>query len=178
MLTIILPGFSSLNKEWAEEIKKKLNLGHSVLVHSWKHWQTGNNADFKTDTEIKKVLEEIGEEEVNILAKSIGTRITMYLLEKIPSQIEKIILCGIPLEGEGINEKWRKKYEILASFPGAKVLCLQNKDDPFGSFSKVKKFIHSISPQVLIKKMPRGDHQYPYLEEFQKFLSLRSLKGK
>jgi len=42
MKVIILPGYSPHNKEWACEIKEKLEHDYEVIVHEWKHWEEGH----------------------------------------------------------------------------------------------------------------------------------------
>ena len=85
MKTIILPGYSPHNKEWAEDMKKQMELGHDVIVHNWRHWTKGS---FSLKREIEKIKEEIGDEKVNILAKSVGTRVSMSRFGRSSSTAE------------------------------------------------------------------------------------------
>jgi pimeloyl-ACP methyl ester carboxylesterase len=91
MKTIILPGYSPHNKEWADELKKEMHLDHEVIVHNWQHWKKGS---FTIKRELKNILDEIGEGKVNILAKSVGVRIAYELMSEIPDRINKVILAG------------------------------------------------------------------------------------
>lgn len=75
MKTIILPGYSLKNKDWAETIAKEMKLGHKILVHNWKHWTKGGSLSQKY--EVEKILVEIGNDDVNIIAKSVGTLIAI-----------------------------------------------------------------------------------------------------
>ena len=166
MKTIILPGYSLHNKDWALEIKKELELGHNVLVHEWRHWSSGS---FSLVKEIDAIIKKFGEEKINIIAKSVGTRVAMYLIAKIPNQINKVILCGIPTRGE--SETAKKTYASGLSLPSpSQVIVFQNTNDPFASFATIEKFIHSINPKIKVIEKPRSDHHYPYPEDFQKFL--------
>lgn len=194
MKTIILPGYSPHNRDWALDIKKHLNLGHEVLVHEWLHWPLtspsasspstvssgqsncsgssgsgSTSGSFSVPREIEAILEKIGDEKVNIVAKSVGTRIALQVAGKIPDQINKIILCGIPTKGE--SQAARKNYAPLADLSPTQGIVFQNTKDPFASYSDIKKFMGIINPKIKIIEKPRSDHHYPYPEDFQKFLS-------
>lgn len=166
MKTVILPGYSPSNYDWALEIKKDLNLNHDVLVHQWPHWSEGS---FSLPREIKALLAIIGEEKVNIIAKSVGTRVAMTLVPKIPKQINKVILCGIPTKGK--TETAKRTYSMgLSALSPIQVIVFQNRSDPFANYEVIKKFIGSINPKIRMVEKPRSDHHYPYSTEFQKFL--------
>jgi len=168
MQILVLPGFSLANKDWAYEAKKQL--GNEVLVHEWKHWQTGNDSDFKMSQEIASVLAEIGSQKVNVLAKSIGTCVAVQMLAKW--QAEKVILCGIPT---GIFEKNEGYYEeALANFPVEKIVIFQNENDPFGKYLEIKDLVTKINSQIKIVKSPRADHNYPYFADFKEFFQKES----
>src|SRR3990167_933371 len=87
--TIILPGYSKHNREWAEDIKSQMNLHYSVVVHEWMHWANGG---FNLARELKQIKKEIGSDSVNIIAKSVGVFVTLNLMEQIASQVNKVIL--------------------------------------------------------------------------------------
>ena len=167
MKTIILPGFSLRNKEWALDIKEKLDLGHEVEVVFWRHWKKGG--PLAINYELKKIKELTGNDKVNVIAKSVGARVIVNLIPLIRDKLEKIVLCGIPFKGFG--EETKKKFkEALSSFPADKIICFQNKKDPFGSCRLIEEFIHSINPKISVVEKPGSDHHYPYPEDFQDFL--------
>lgn len=160
MKTIILPGYSLVNKEWVEVTAAELG----AKVHPWKHWRQGS---MSVKFEVGKIIEEIGSQSVNILAKSVGTMICMNLLQKIPRQINKIILCGIPSVSEDRLKLFKKSLE---TFPSEKIIVFQNQKDPLGNFDEVKKFMSKVNPKIVVIKMLRDDHHYPYSSDFKKFL--------
>ena len=92
----------------------------------------------------------------------------MILLKRIPYQINKIILCGIPIADflPG-NDQY---YDALKAKPPENVLCIQNENDKHGSFISIKNFIHSINPNIKVISKPAADHNYPYNEDFVTFL--------
>ena len=166
MKTIILPGYSPKNKQWAEDIKKDMNLG-DVVVHEWKHWKKGS---FSVNFEIGQIMAKIGEGKVNIIAKSVGTRVATQLLERSSEKIGKLILCGIPTKGD--NEKTFIYYKNgLSNISPENVRVFQNEKDYFASYEVIVKFIGKINKKIKIIKMPRSDHHYPYPSEFKKFLT-------
>lgn len=166
MRTIILPGQSIKNKAWAEEIAKQIGLTNFEIIN-WEHWKDGSDRPLDIELETRKVLDAIGSQDVQILAKSIGTLITAKILEKIPSQITKIILCGLPLNF--LNEE-KSAYKIFADFAADKIIVIQNENDTAGLFSEAKDFFYKINPKIPIISKPRADHSYPYPEDFRNFL--------
>lgn len=165
MKTIILPGFSIHNKDWALEIKKSLSFKQSVLVHEWQHWKLGGALHPKY--EIGKILNEIGRDKVNVIAKSVGTMVCMHLLCEIPDQINKIILCGIP----SVSEERNKLFTAyLADFPAKDIIVFQNTKDPLAGFEDVKDFMKDVNPKIKIIEKERSDHNYPYFAEFNEFI--------
>lgn len=173
MKTLIFPGFSLKNKDWACEMKKSLDSKFSTEVVEWEHWTSGNtnfaNWNEWLEKETPRVLSQIGEEQVNILAKSIGTLIAMNILKMKPNLINKLFICGIPLNDIEDNDKL--SYKILKGFSQERIICIQNENDNHGSFSEANKFLDSINPTIKIISKPRDDHDYPYPEEFINFLS-------
>ena len=166
MKTLILPGFSLHNKDWALEIKKSLSFRQSVLVHEWQHWQLGGALHPKH--EIGKIVKEIGRDKVNVLAKSVGTMVAMHLFAEIPGQINKIILCGLP--SVSLDRK-NLFISSLSDFDPKKIIVFQNTKDPLAGFAEVKTFMHDVNSKIKVVEKERSDHNYPYFEDFKKFLN-------
>lgn len=165
MKTIILPGFSIHNKDWAEEVAK--NLSKETFVHNWLHWENGKSS-LSLNEELKNIIKEIGNDEVNIIAKSVGTMVCMNLLKVIPDKIEKIILCGIPSVS---NERKKLFTSSLSGFNPNNIIVFQNTKDPLGNFSDVKKFISKVNSKIDVIEKPGSDHNYPYFKDFKEFLT-------
>ena len=165
MKTIILPGYSTKNKEWADETANELKLDHEIIVHNWEHWKTGGNMSVKR--EMEKIKDELGEDNFNILGKSVGARISIRVISELRDQVNKVILCGIA----SISENSKKAYlKALLDFPSENIICFQNTKDSFVPYSNVKKFIGDINPKIKVIEKPRSDHHYPFTADFQKFL--------
>lgn len=170
MKTIILPGASIKNKVWAQEIAEQMGLVDYKIIE-WDHWKDNSDRPLDIDLETSKVLSVISQENVQILAKSIGTYIAVKVLDRLPNQINKVILCGIPLgylNSSDMSEK--SDYQVLSGFPQDRILVYQNKNDTAGSFIKTEEFIKNINPKISVLSKPRSDHSYPYPEDFKNFL--------
>jgi predicted alpha/beta-hydrolase family hydrolase len=167
MKTIIFPGYSQRNKNWVLTTAQELKLDHEIRPILWKHWED-NRKEFKVDEKAKAALKVIGQAKINIVAKSIGILVTMVLINQVREEINKVILCGLPLQ---LAEKRQSEFaKALKDFPTDKIIVFQNVKDPLGSFERVKKFFNLVNPKIKLKKMPRSDHNYPYFAEFQRFL--------
>ena len=166
MKVIILPGYSVNNKEWATSICESLGNDHLCVIHEWGHWIGGS---FSLKNETDNIIEEIGGDEVSIIAKSVGTRVTMNLIPKIINRLDKVILCGIPtrFESESVKTLYRDNLKKLG---GQNVICIQNTRDPFSPFANIKEFINSVDEKIKVFEKPRNDHEYPYYEDFKVFL--------
>ncbi len=170
MVTVILPGYSSKNRDWTVETAEKLQLKleHEIRPIFWDHW-TGPGKTFEVKDKARGVIDILLSNSVNIIAKSIGTLVACHIMQTIPGRVQKIIFCGIPLND--ISEE--EKEEIRASlkgFPPEQIICFQNEDDPHAGFDQVKDFINKINSKIEVVSKPRSDHEYPYYSEFQGFL--------
>src|SRR5258706_794216 len=108
MKTIIIPGYSHKNKEWAETVAK--NIPDSE-VYEWKHW-SDESVKFNAKNEAQNVINKAGDKPINIVAKSIGSLVGVISLKQIKDKINKIVFCGIPVEDITEDEKW--EYKILS----------------------------------------------------------------
>ena len=167
MLTIILPGFSQRNENWAKELKNSLE-DDRVLIHSWLHWITQNDNDFSIANETSRILEKINDQKINIIAKSIGTYLAMFLLEKIPEKINKIILLGIPFND--LDKEEIEKYKVIKNFDSKRILIIQNRQDPHGSFNDIFEYFFNLNNQLEILKQNSLTHEYPYYQIINNFL--------
>ncbi len=167
MKTIILPGYSPRNKDWALDVQKQMDLGHEVVLYEWRHW---TKSSFSMRRELDEIIKEVGKEKINIIAKSVGTRVVMKLIPEIKDQINKVILCGIPTKFT--SEVAKKLYtDGLSHLPPTRLICFQNTKDPFANFKTIRDFIHSVNSKIKVIEKPRSDHHYPYSEDFQEFIA-------
>ncbi len=164
MQTVILPGGSSKNKVWLDECAKEIQVDGIVRPITWDHWLDPAE---KFDPKEKATLisHHSRGDKLNIIAKSIGSLVAAYIIEAIPTQIEKVIICGIPIHDISDDEKETIK-KVLSGLNPKNLLCIQNEADPHGTYSEVKNFL----PNINIISKPRSDHDYPYYEDFNSFL--------
>jgi len=162
MLTIILPGYSPHNKDWAEEVKAKLNLDGKVEVFYWDHWQTGKSLNLKH--EVARILELVGDKPVNFIAKSVGTKVLMSVLPTIKEQINKVILCGIPID----PVRYVKGIKLLKP---ENLLVIQNSADPFMPAKPIKIYLQLVDKRIRVVEKNAHNHDYPYFKDFEDFLT-------
>jgi predicted alpha/beta hydrolase family esterase len=164
---IILPGYSPHNKDWAEEVRDNLKeeIKEQIIVHEWSHWNEGN---FSLKKELDRIIAEIGTENTDIIAKSVGVAVAMELIPKIATQVGKVIFCGIAsINGHDREESLKK---VLNTIPVKDILCIQNENDRFVIYKDAERFYHSINPDIKVISKHRSDHDYPYYEDFKAFL--------
>ena len=161
MTTFILPGYSPHNKAWAEEVAKNLKVEGEIRPVFWGHW-SDPEYKFKPKEKADLLVRHTKGEAVNIVAKSIGTLVASYIISQVPDRISKVIFCGIPVNDLGQENIDFIKKEIKKL--GDKIVIYQNEDDPHGAFRQVKDF-----GKVYLKA--RADHDYPYYEEFNSYLT-------
>jgi predicted alpha/beta hydrolase family esterase len=168
---LIVPGGSVKNREWAEATVKDLAAYGQVSYIAFDHWKTGEKALDWIDIEAAKISQKLASGSVSIVAKSIGTAIALAAIDPESETVDKLILCGIPLAdllpGDEIM------YASLAEFPTEKLLCLQNMNDPHGTYAQVKSFLEQLNPKIRLIAKPRSDHEYPYSSDFISFLGAK-----
>src|SRR3989344_1956518 len=170
MKTIILPGYSEHNREWAEDVANdfRLKIKDQIIVHKWRHW-VSPSLSLSLRKEIESIKKELKtEKKFNILAKSVGVFVCLNLIHELESQVvNKVILCGIA----SVTTDDRKS--LLASLLGKisvdNILCIQNENDKYVKYSKAENFYHSVEPKLKVVSMPRSDHEYPYADLFLEF---------
>lgn len=169
MVTLVLPGYSAHNKTWAEETAGNIHVEGQIRPIFWDHWQNPDKV-FDPSEKAKLLVGVSAKNTINIIAKSIGTLVASYVIERDPAAIRKLIFCGIPLNdlSEEDTEEIRK---ALRDFPADKVLCIQNDEDPHGSFEQAKNFYGLINSEIKVISESRSDHEYPKYEEFNSFLN-------
>lgn len=161
MQTLILPGYSKENREWVDEVASSLKTEDTVRPFHWSHWDD-ENSKFDAKQKAELIAKHIRGDKVNIIAKSLGTLVVAYLWQIIPNQIEKVVFCGVPLKDVTSDELETVKRCI--SQMDKRIVVFQNVNDPHGSFEEVKDFGN-------VKIMNRDDHNYPFFDEFNGFLS-------
>lgn len=168
MKTLILPGYSAHNKDWAETVKGELESEFPIIVVYWPHWTSEQKDPNWIQNEVAKIQDLTRGKKINIIAKSIGTYAAMLLLKENPDCLNKIILCGIPLND--LSGQSKIAYSVLKALQSNEVLCISNSEDPHGSASEVEHFVHLLNPAIRVLSKPRSDHEYYYSQDIKEFL--------
>lgn len=163
--TFILPGGSVKNKEWLEETADKIMVDGSIRPIYWEHWEDVD-AKFEKQEKADLIAKHTKGDPANIIAKSVGSLVAAFVIQKIPNQVNKVIICGIPLADINDSEKELVK-KSLTSVPPENLIVFQNRNDPHGSFDEVRKLLPD---SINVVSKDRSDHEYPYFEDFNKFL--------
>jgi len=162
MRTIILPGYSPHNREWAGQIAADLK---EAEVHPWKHWETGGRMD--PSEELKAILRQINVGPVNLLAKSVGCRMAAHATLQHPAAVNQVLLCGIPsIEADTLNDL----EKLLNALGTERILVVQNAGDPYVPFQQLSRGFQDRQLAFQVLERPRADHHYPYPEDFKSFL--------
>jgi hypothetical protein len=168
VVTLILPGYSPHNKEWLEETANSIGGESEIRPIYWGHW-TDPEAKFDPKEKAQLLDGVTGKRIVDIIAKSIGTFVTGLIIQKSPEKIRKVILNGICLNDLNENEKAILRSCLELVLP-ENIICFQNDEDPHGSYEEAKKFLLEVNPEIKVISMARADHEYPYQDEYRKFL--------
>lgn len=160
MLNVLLPGYSKNNKEELESITAFLQENQKeVYKHEWLHWHD-ENVRFDIDTEVEIIQAEIkGLDNFGIIAKSIGTVVTVHLLQKLNVAPKFVILMGIPLDSATEYKQLYQKALSTEEFP---VTIIQNDTDPLGTIGDVRSFLGNIKYDEYAPEA--NEHRYNYPE--------------
>jgi len=170
MKLLILPGFSPSNKDWTSYLKTKLKSSYDVFAIDWIHWNLGGGLKLKE--EMKKIRKIVVEDNFNMIAKSVGTMVAMKVLSEYKDKVNKIILCGIPT----INYKrMNLMRDSLKGFDPKKIICFQNSKDPFVAYNDLTKEMRKMDKKIKVIEKEARNHDYFYLEDFNKFLSSKAI---
>lgn len=169
MLTVIIPGYSASNRPWVEETVKNLDVDGQIRPIYWDHWENSEKS-FVPKEKAHLISGFAPNGTYNIIAKSIGTLVASYVVQKSPESIKKIIFCGICLNDLGEDDKEVIK-EALKLLPKEKLLFIQNDEDPHGNITQLKNFLSPISKDFKIISKPAANHDYYYFSEFQGFIT-------
>jgi hypothetical protein len=140
---IILGGNASNNITWLKKLKKVYEKDYDVITIYYDHWNSDKKIDF--DLELKKIKKIVMDlNDYYVLAKSVGSVISLIGIESQTIKPKGIIILGFPLrylEANNLNID----STIKAATAKTKVLLIQQKNDPVGGYNEVlKKLPNSI----------------------------------
>lgn len=168
MNIVILGGNSPANKLWNDGMSAVLREHFdTVSCIMYDHWEP-NTPTIDLKTEAKK-LEQICSSEKNciVVAKSVGTLVSLKAIRELGIQPIACIFAGVPIVWAADNDV--SLTDLLTGYK-APTLFIQQKDDPFGSFQQLKKLLAKCNPDHFTLKCIDGcDHGYT---DFSKIKSL------
>jgi hypothetical protein len=167
---IILPGNGLTNKEWAEKARDFF-ASHfkSVSIQYYDHWQNVSEL-MDMDIELKKFTDTVNalSGDVTILAKSVGTILTIYAVHSKSidsSRISKCVFVGLPPDWARTNgfdiDTWSADYSVPT-------ILIQNDYDPVASaVVKNKQFVTLVFmatyPGGQIRLNPKEHDEYAWI---------------
>ncbi len=170
---IILPGNGDINKEWAEKARDFFaTYFKSVAIQYYDHWSNKSEL-IDIDVELKKFTDTVNalSGDVVILAKSVGTILTMYAIYSKStdmSYITKCVFVGLPTEWARTNsfdiDSWSSTFTIPTTL-------IQNDNDPVTSAVEIKKEQENGRfKNVTLIEVKGDDHMYGDFDEIKKYL--------
>jgi pimeloyl-ACP methyl ester carboxylesterase len=177
MLIITLPGYSLQNKEDNQAIAADLReQEYDVYAHAWRHW-VDESIEFDPvieATELLEVIDRSGEQELIIIAKSMGTWVAVELISRLPEEVKlkKVIIMGVPYTS--LDKKDNAKYETVLNALTIPVYWIQNELDPHGNFEAVKEWLGQVTFTKSINVQGIANHKYADVELIGKLVSLET----
>lgn len=158
MKVLILGGNSKRHHKWIRQLGAyAVSVGHEVILHDYRHWTTGDElADVEYELAQLGVLME-GEEDYAIIAKSIGTVITVLGTARGILAPAKCALLGVPYGGAaGATDGFDDCLRLLPS-----TTIVQNEHDPYGGADVVAGHIEAVqNPSISLIITPGDTHDY------------------
>lgn len=157
MNALLLPGNSSRHIEWIENLKLALATHfQQTETQHYKHWETdGDVADIDYEISAAQSKAERLHPYV-VIAKSIGTAISVKGVAGGKLKPEKLILLGVPINGgapKDLFSRWLQEIDV-------QVVFVQNTNDPLGSFSDVQAAFKGKSNNVSFIELQGKTHDY------------------
>ncbi len=171
MNALILGGSSPRHKDWVRNLAEALQ-PHFDQVRSveYRHWELGGESDVAY--ELEQAVHNVSgwEQEYIIVAKSMGTIITMLGVANGGLAPKRCVLLGVPLgilraewhaaeDLLPLTEHLQRPEDALATLPGSAIV--QNEHDPHGSAKDVRALVSaSGNDRITVRSTPGDTHDY------------------
>ena len=162
---IILGGNSKNNIKWINDINNLFSSDYQTYNIYYDNWY--NNKSINLDDELNKVIEiEKSLDNYNIICKSIGILITLNGILNNKLNPSHIFLLGIPLRF--CKENNIDIINMIESvLDKTKVTIIQQKYDPLGFSSEIKKLIDN---KINLFEIEGNNHHYEEFIEIKKII--------
>jgi hypothetical protein len=159
---IILPGNSVKNRTWGEVMCDHYGLQFaSVTLLEYDHWESGApQIDF--DVELQKLAERntplFAEDEIVIMAKSVGSLLTFVAIRDGVIAPKKCIFFGIPFD-LAANDIFAEDWSPVESFK-VPALAFHNVADPTADYRFTQATLAHYAPGITLITTNESDHWY------------------
>ncbi len=166
---IFLGGNVKENINWLKLMRDNFDDDYNVYDMHYNHWQTGSEINF--DKEIKKLTKLISDAKLvkySIVAKSVGSILTLKAIFQEKINPSSFIMLGLPLkylERNLIDIKDELKYASLKS----KTMLIQESKDPIGSYDEV---VGRIPQNIKVFKINGNTHEYNNVNEIKPLVKM------
>ena len=171
---IIIPGNGSSNKIWAEKARDFFKNDFSlVTILHYDHWQNGSEL-IDMSIELRKLTDIVNslQGEIVILAKSVGTVLTMYAVHSKsidPLRISKCVFVGLPPEWSRTNgfdiDSWSTAFTMPTTL-------IQNDNDPVATAEDIRKEqVNGRFKNMTLVEAKGNDHVFGDFDEIRKYLA-------
>lgn len=173
---IVLSGNSLRNKEWGEQcVEAYKDLFDEAEMLYYNHWESG--AEFiDIPAEIEKlnvIVTKTPEAELYVIAKSIGTIVTLVAKQQGVINPVKAVFFGMPLD-YATEEVFNGDFSPVTEF-STLVLAYHNDNDPKASFSFTQQQLREFAPYASLTTLHGDNHDYldfaDYRSDIQSFLA-------
>ena len=158
---LILPGYSTRNREWGEAAAEYFGKDFDqVVMHTYKHWETGAEMDFDAEqVRITTELSDLSEQgALTVMAKSVGSLLAFLSVAKRVVVPERCVFFGIPfdLASTGV---FAEDWSPVESFR-VPSLAFHNEHDPTVSHDFAKEVVATKCPSITFITTEGADHSY------------------
>ena len=165
MKLVILPGFSPINRGWAQELAQIMERQFNpVDVIEYQHWQLGGG--LKLAQELDKLDKENQQQPIEmVMAKSVGVYVAMEAVKRRVITPRTGVFMGTTKKSAPRLKEW--------SLP---TLLIQESKDPLLSFAALNKYTVKMKPeQSKLVEVEGNRHAYEDIErigiEIEKFMT-------
>lgn len=170
MNILILGGNSQRHYDWIRELGAYMeHHGHTVRLHDYRHWSTGEQAA-NIDGELERLSAEVADmNNYVVIAKSIGTVIAALGVARGILRPTRCVLLGIPLDG--IAGRMPDFLPSLTTLPPT--VIVQNEHDPYGVAGDVEAKVDAARmTNMRFVTVPDNDtHDYTDFARIEEYLA-------
>ena len=147
-----LPGIRPVTLQWMQKLLASLELGQSeTTVQQYQCWSAQG-----TQINLQEEAMQAAQNKPDlVIAKSVGTRIALHAYVNRILMADSYIFLGTPINNFSDKETGSLRYMCNA----ARILLLQQKEDPTGHFIKLSSCL-PVAPLCIHTEIPGNDHAY------------------